>query len=83
MAPNSLKIIQHNVQQWNNRRISLSNTYRIIDPDIVLINSHCLTDSSTMKIPGYNIHKKNSLNNPTDGTAIAIKKNLEYKIMDN
>ncbi len=83
MAPNSLKIIQHNVQQWNNRRISLSNTYRIIDPDIVLINSHCLTDSSTMKIPGYNIHKKNSLNNPADGTAIAIKKNLEYKIMDN
>ena len=82
MALNRLKIIQHNVQQWNNRRISLSNTYRIIDPDIILINSHCISENSTMKIVGYNIHKKNTLHNQADGSAITVKKNIQCKIID-
>lgn len=82
MALNNIKIIQHNVLQWTNRRISLSNTYRTLDPDVILINSHCLTDEKYMKIAGYHLHKKNSLNNKSDGTAIAIKRNTEYKLID-
>ncbi len=35
-----------------------------------------------MKIPYYNIFKKNTINNPADGTAIAVKRNIKYKIMD-
>ena len=82
MAKQTLKIIHHNVQHWQNRRFTLSNTYRVIDPDIILINSHCLPDNIPMKIPSFNIVKKNSLNNLADGTAIAIKRNIKYKIMD-
>ena len=83
MAPHNLKIIKHNVLQWLNRRISLSNTYRIIDPDIILINSHGVNEDTSIRIPGYNTHTKNSLNNQADGTAIAIKKNIRYKLLDN
>ncbi len=82
MALRNIKIIQHNVLHWFNRRISLSNTYRIIDPDVILINSHCTHENTAIKIPGYNIHTKNTLNNTSDGTAIAIKKNIQYKLLD-
>ena len=82
MALNNIKIIQHNVLQWTNRRIALSNTYRTLDPDVILINSHCLPEDTQMKIAGYYIHKKNTLNNPSDGSAIAIKRNIEYKLLD-
>lgn len=82
MALNNIKIIQHNVLQWTNRRISLSNTYRTLDPDIILLNSHCLTDEDTMKIVGYHIYKKNTLNSQSDGSAIAIKKNITFKLID-
>lgn len=82
MALRNIKIIQHNVLHWNNRRISLSNTYRIIDPEIILINSHGIQENTPMKIPGYRVHTKNTLNNASDGTAIAIKKNIQYKLLD-
>lgn len=82
MAQHRIKVIQHNVLKWYNRRISLSNTYRIIDPDI-LINSHCMSDDTLIKIPGYTIHQKNTLNHLADGTAIAVKRSLQYKLHDN
>ena len=82
MAINSIKIIQHNVLQWNNRRISLANTYRTLDLDIILINSHCLPDENNMKIFGYHLHKKNTLNSQSDGTAIAVRRNITYKLID-
>lgn len=83
MILNKIKVIQHNVLHWTNRRIILSNTYRNIDPEIILINSHCIPDETKIKIAGYNIHKKNTLNNPSDGSAIAIKKHINYKLHDN
>lgn len=78
MILNKIKIIQHNVLHWTNRRFSLSNIYRNIDPEIILINSHCVSDEVPIKIAGYHIHKKNTLNNHSDGSAIAIKKT--YKL---
>ena len=58
MAQRKITVIQHNVLQWYNKCISLSNTYKILEPDIIFINSHCMPEDTTMKIPGYNIHKK-------------------------
>lgn len=82
MALNTLKVIQHNVQHWKTRKTTLSNIYRHFDPDVILINSHCIPDTYIMRIPSYNIIKKNTLNNPADGTAIAVKRNIKYKILD-
>ena len=61
-----LKIIQHNVLQWKNRRHELFNIYRHIDPDIILINSHCLPNQTPIKILGYKIYQKNTLQSTTE-----------------
>lgn len=75
-------MVQHNVLNWRNRRIGLSNIYRNIDPDIILINSHGVPENEPLHIPMYRIHKKNSTNTHTDGTAIAVKHNIPHKILD-
>ena len=51
-----LRVIQHNVLSWQNRKFDLCNTYRQFDPDIVLINSHGLTDETRLKIPGFRVY---------------------------
>ena len=78
----TLKIIQHNVLHWRTRNTGLSNIYRQYDPDIILINSHGLTNEQSLKIPGYRIHRKSTTNNQHDGTAIAIKHRLQHKLYD-
>lgn len=52
------------------------------NPDIILINSHGVPDDGTLKIPGFSVHRKNQTNTPSDGTAIAIKHSLNYKLYD-
>lgn len=77
-----MKILQHNVLNWSGRRFGLINSYKIIDPDIILINSHGTTTQTPLQIPGYTTHKRNLLNRPMDGTAIAVKNNIQHKILD-
>lgn len=67
---------------WRDRRRGLLNTYTAIDPDIILINSHGLPDNETLHIPQYRVHRKNSSNTHTDGTAIAVKHNTPHRIID-
>ena len=43
-----LRVIQHNVLAWNGRKYDLCNSYRHLDPDIILLNSHGLTDGDTL-----------------------------------
>lgn len=74
--------MQHNVLHWRNRRLGLSNIYRNIDPDIILINSHGVPHNEPLQIPRYKIHRKNTTNTHTDGTAIAVKHNIPHKILD-
>lgn len=75
-------MIQHNVLHWRDRRIGLSNIYRNIDPDIILINSHGIPENEPIHIPRYRIHRKNTTNTHTDGTAIAVKHDIPHKILD-
>ena len=35
-----------------------------------------------MKIHGYHVHRRNTANTHTDGTAIAIRHNINYKLLD-
>ena len=82
MNLNTLTIIQHNVRSWNNNKIALSNIYNQYNPDIILINSHSLLQHEHLKIFNYNVFQCNKENEPHAGTAIAIKKNISFKLHD-
>lgn len=83
MALNTLKIIQHNVLAWTfNRRNELSNIYRSLDPDIILINAHGLRNSERLKIFQYNIYQRNASNELHAGVAIAVKIGIKHQIID-
>ena len=78
-----LKIVQHNVLHWTaERSIELANYYRLENPDVILINSTSVINNNIIKIYNYNVIQKNSLNEIHAGIAIAIRKNIKYKIMD-
>lgn len=84
MALSSLKVLQHNVMAWTfNRRNELYNTYQNEDPDIILINSHGRKNEDKIKIFNYTVYQRNYLGEAHDGVAIAIKKNIQHKIIDN
>ena len=81
-----LKIVQHNVLYWKQKdplSNGLFNYYRLENPDLILINSTSVINNNIMKIYNYNVIQKNSLNERHAGIAIAIKKNIKHKIMDN
>lgn len=83
MAQSNLKIVQHNVLAWTfNRRNELYNIYRNIDPDIILINAHGRKNEEIIKLFNYNVHQRNTRNENNAGVAIAIKRNIDYQIID-
>lgn len=79
----TMTIRQHNVRNWNLKKYELCNIYRTIDPDIILLNEHGHKEKQHMNIFNYNIHKSNKSGEINDGVAIAIRKNLTYKLIDN
>lgn len=52
------------------------------NPYIILINSQGVKNNSNLKITGYHIHNINSSNEINDGSAIAVKHNIQYNIDD-
>ena len=82
VRPDKLTILQHNVNCWNNTRHALINIYNQTNPDLILINDHSLTEDKRLKIFNYNVHQNNKSNGIHKGTAIAIRKNLDYKLLD-
>ena len=78
-----LKIVQHNVLHWTaERSIELANYYCLKNPDVILINSTSVINNNIIKIYNYNVIQKNLLSERHAGIAIAIRKNIKYKIMD-
>lgn len=55
-------VIQHNVLNWRTNKYNLINTYKEIDPHIILLNSHGVKADGTIKMFGYTTYKKNSTN---------------------
>jgi len=82
MTLTRLKIVQHNVLNWQTNRHALINIYNQIDPDIILINAHCNTDGQTLKIFNYLTFQRNTTNTNHSGSAIAIKKNIPFRLHD-
>lgn len=78
----TLTILQHNVHHWQSKKIALCNIYNRIDPDIILINSTCNTDSDSFKIFNYNTFQCNKNNTCHSGIGIAIRKNIPFRLID-
>ena len=78
-----LKIIQHNVLCWTkDRSIELCNYYHQENPDIILLNSTSVINNNKIKIYNYNVIQRDILNERSAGVAIAIKKTIKYKAID-
>ena len=73
-----LNIIQHNINGWKNKRIALSNSYCILNPDVVLMNDSGLADDCKAKMFNYNTLQSNKSGELYDGCIIAIKKIQVY-----
>ena len=81
-SKNKLIVLQHNVNVWNDKQHALTNIYNNCDPDMILLNDHSMTDDKLVKIFNFNIHQSNKTNCHHRGTAIAIKKTLQYRLHD-
>ena len=78
-----LKIIQHNVLHWTRERaIELSNYYRTMNADIVLLNSISTFDTERIHIYNYSVIQRNASTERNAGVAIAIKSNIKYRPID-
>ena len=79
-----IKVLQHNVQHWSRvRSIELGNIYRKENPEVILLNSTEMTDRDKITIYNYNVTSRNLLNEAHAGVAIAVCKDLHYRIVDN
>ena len=79
---NTITIIQHNVNHWRNKKYELSNVYRNINPDIILLNDTGMTAEERIKIPYFDTYQSNKQGRQHRGTAIAIRSNLKYTLHD-
>ena len=79
---NTLNVIQHNVLSWNKHKFALYNTYRHLDPHIILLNSHGCKSDQEIKMFIYNTIKVNKTNTLHDGAAIAVRRDIKYKRME-
>ena len=78
----TITVIQHNVNHWNNKKFELSNVYRNLNPDIILINDTGLRDGQNINIPFFDTYHSNKENRCHRGTAVAIRSGMKYKIHD-
>ena len=81
-SKNKLIVLRHNGNVWNDKPHSLTNIYNNCHSDITLLNDHSMTDDKLVKIFNFNIHQSNKTNRHHRGTAIAIKKTLQYRLHD-
>lgn len=74
----------HNVLAWTtSRKNELCNYYNRRQPEIILLNSTGTINEERIKIFNYNVHEKNYLNERNAGIAIAVRKDIKYKLYDN
>lgn len=79
----SYTIIQHNVLHWSfQRRNELCNYYGSINPEIILLNSTGIEDDAKIKIFNYRVYQANSSGENNSGTAIAVRRDVPHKIID-
>ena len=67
---------------WNKHKFALYNTYRHMDPHIILLNAHGCKSDQEIKIFNYSIIKVNKTNTLHDGAAIAVRRDIRYIRME-
>lgn len=67
---------------WKTNKNSLIDNYLTVSPDLILINSHGLKSNEALKIPWYRIYKLNYTESIADGSAVAIKYNIQHELYD-
>lgn len=75
-------IMQQNVRHWVTNEINLCNYNGNSDPNIILLNSHGCTMDQPINIYIYIVHQRNHTQEKNDGVAIAIKRNVNYVLID-
>ena len=78
----TILILQHKVRNWGTNKYTFTNTYRDINPDIILINSHGLKANNNIKIHSYTTYQINTSEEYSDGSAILVKHNLKHRIQE-
>ena len=78
----TIKILQINVGGWITNKLSIQNTVRTENVDIVLLNEHGIKPKEEIKLIGFNIYKTNTLEERRCGCAIGVRKNLVYRIRE-
>ena len=82
-AIRKIKIIQHNVVKWTSaRKNELSNYYIKEQADIILLNSTGIPNENRIKLFNYNIYQKNISGEESPGIAVAIKRTIKHKLID-
>lgn len=51
-----ITVIQHNVLNWKERRHGLTQIYNKYNPDVILLNSHCVKETEPLKTFGYSFY---------------------------
>ncbi len=75
--------VQHDVLSWRNKTQTLTNIYKELNPDIILMNSHGLKPKENIKIYNYNTYLINFSEEMHSGSATLVRQNLKRKIKDN
>ena len=74
--------MQLNVCGWKKNKLSIINAINKENFDIILLNEHGMKNHEEMKIYNYNVFKTNTLNEKSNGCAIAVKRNISYRIRE-
>lgn len=70
-------IVQHNVLHWGTQKFNLINTYKQINPHIILIIPHGMKLDQNIKIPGYTTYQIDTTEELNDGSALLIKSQIK------
>ena len=76
------KILQINVGGWIINKLSIQNTVRTENVDVVLLNEHSIKPKEEIKLIALNVYKANTLDERRCGCAIGVRKNLVYRIRE-
>ena len=80
----TVKIIQHTVLAWTyERKNELSNYYNREKPKIILLNATEKRGNDSIIFFNYNIYERNHLDEQHAGVAVAVRKDVQYRILDN
>lgn len=73
-----LKIVQRNVRHWSTTKIG----QLLRTPILSLSTVMAAQQKNKIKIFDYTIHQRNSSQKPSDGVAIAMKRSLNYILLE-